>query len=254
MMICLDGRLVDAAAAGVDPMHIEAAFTDAALERTALKGGRGRRFTAIEARLKAGAAVIGVTWSWAPAQIQAWMAKLAEANGHMTGIGHIVVGRTPAGTSALLLATEARPAIDVVCAVIAPAIVRRAAPAPYSRLSDPERIAAEAAARAGDAEATIVVNAEGHVAGTPGGDVFALVSGTLVTPPLTEFATGGPTRDEVIRLAHAEEAVLSIEALKAASEIAIADGVGVRPVIDLDGRTVGDGSLGLAVSLLAARI
>lgn len=255
MKISVDGRLTDPASFGVDQSGLDRLFADGVEEWAALRGGRARRFDAVYGRIVAGARAVGFDWSARPTQLQGWIARLAEDTGHGSGVVRILAGRAAAtGTSMIVIATAIRPTVDVVCAAVAAGVARAAPPEPFTRIVGPERVAAKAALASRDAEAAIVLNSHGRVAGTVGGDLFALIDGVLVTPPRSEFATAGATRDDVIRLARAEERPIALEALRTAPEIAVADGIGLRPVIDLDGVAVGGGELGLITGLLAARV
>jgi branched-chain amino acid aminotransferase len=252
MKVVLDGRVVDAAAAGIDAANLDGSFDDGVEETLALKAGRPRRFDGAFERLKRGVTALDLPFAWPPAQLQAWIAKLAAENRHESGTVRIVIGKSGT-TQRLAMFTAERPGVDVVCAIVVPGIARSGAPG-ITRLRHPETLAARAALKAADAEAAILLNTAGRVAGAIGGDVFALVQDTMITPPAEEGASGSLTRNDVVRMAHAEEKPLTVEMLRAASELAIADGVGLRPVIELDGVAVNGGELGLITSLMASRI
>lgn len=252
MKLVLDGKVVEAAAAGIDTANLDGSFDDGVEETLALKSGRPRRFDGAFERLRRGVTALDLPFTWPPAQLQAWIAKLSAENHHESGTVRIVIGKSGGAPRLVMLSAE-RPEVDVVCAVIVPGLVRNGSPG-ITRLKHPETLAARAALKIADAEAAIVLNKAGRVAGAIGGDVFALVQDTMLTPPAEEGASGSLTRNDVARMARAEEKPLTVEMLRAASEIAIADGVGLRPVIELDGVAVNGGELGLITSLMASRI
>ena len=102
---------------------------------------------------------------------------------------------------------------------------------------------------AGAAEA-LMLNAEGFVAECTADNVFAVRAGTVRTPPATEGALGGITRDAVRELAEAEGLAWREERL-ARYDLFTADecfltgtGAELVPVIALDGRTIGNGKPG----------
>ena len=102
---------------------------------------------------------------------------------------------------------------------------------------------------AGAAEA-LMLNAEGFVAECTADNVFAVRAGTVRTPPATEGALGGITRDAVRELAEAEGLAWREERL-ARYDLFTADecfltgtGAELVPVIALDGRTIGSGKPG----------
>jgi branched-chain amino acid aminotransferase len=102
---------------------------------------------------------------------------------------------------------------------------------------------------------------------TPAGDVtegttsnvFAVVRGTVVTPPLDAGILPGVTRAMVLALARqarlaVREAPLAAARLARADELFLtASTVEILPVVRLDGRRVGDGAPGPVTRLLQAR-
>ncbi|CAI8785149.1 D-amino acid aminotransferase [Methylococcus capsulatus] len=100
----------------------------------------------------------------------------------------------------------------------------------------------------GCAEAVLV--REGHVTEGTASNVFAVVGGTIVTPPKGPELLPGITRDLVLELVRAEglparERAISLEEFSGAEEIWITSSTReVLPVVELDGRPVGRGSPG----------
>ncbi|MEQ9448782.1 MAG: aminotransferase class IV, partial [Rhodospirillaceae bacterium] len=114
-------------------------------------------------------------------------------------------------------------------------------------------LAREEAAAAG-ADDALLLNTEGNVAEASAANVFALIDGGLVTPPVSDGALPGIMRGEVIRLARGEERTITVESLERASEIFLSNALGLRPVVSINGKPVGDGEVGLITQLLAARL
>lgn len=102
------------------------------------------------------------------------------------------------------------------------------------------------AVRSGDHEA-ILLNRDGRVAEAAAANVFAVLDGTLVTPPLSEGILAGITRDTLLILARemgipAQERPLAPAELRVASEVFLAGtAIEVARVSSLDGLPVGDG-------------
>ena len=98
------------------------------------------------------------------------------------------------------------------------------------------------------AEAILV--REGYVTEGAASNVFAVVDGILITPPKNNAILGGITRDVILELAKANripyaEDILSLDALKTASEIWLASSTReILPVIELDGDLVAGGKVG----------
>jgi branched-chain amino acid aminotransferase len=105
------------------------------------------------------------------------------------------------------------------------------------------------AGRAGVPEA-LMLNHEGHVAECTADNIFMVKHGALRTPDLMQGALGGITRAAVLELARAagiptEETVLGKHDLYTADECFLTGTAAeVMPVIDIDGRTIGDGKPG----------
>lgn len=98
------------------------------------------------------------------------------------------------------------------------------------------------------AEAILV--REGYVTEGAASNVFAVVDGVLITPPKNNAILSGITRDVILELAQANripyaEDILSLDALKTASEIWLASSTReILPVIELDGELVAGGKVG----------
>ncbi|MDX2223382.1 MAG: aminotransferase class IV, partial [Rhodospirillaceae bacterium] len=109
-------------------------------------------------------------------------------------------------------------------------------------------------AAAAGADDALILNTDGRVAETSIANVFALIGGRLVTPPLADGALPGVMRAEVLRLARAEELSLSPEQVRGASEVFVTSALGLRAVVAIDGQPIGDGAPGLITQLLATRV
>ena len=97
----------------------------------------------------------------------------------------------------------------------------------------------------------ILLTADGHVAEGSAENIFALRGKTLLTPPVTDNILEGITRATVMELASAELGLTVVERSIDRSELYQADevfftgtAVGVSPVIEIDHRPIGDGSIG----------
>jgi branched-chain amino acid aminotransferase len=111
-------------------------------------------------------------------------------------------------------------------------------------------LAKSEAQRAGFDEA-ILLDMEGHVSEGTGENVFMKRHGAFVTPPVSSDILEGITRRTVIRLIEEElglqvfEREIDRSELYAAEEVLMCGtGAEVCPVIEVDGRIVGDGKVG----------
>lgn len=100
-------------------------------------------------------------------------------------------------------------------------------------------------ARAGGAHEALMADGEGRIGEGATSNVFALVDGQLLTPPVRGILPG-VTRSIVLREARAEgievrESELTTEALEGASEVFLTSSIReVLPVRAIDGRAVGE--------------
>lgn len=98
------------------------------------------------------------------------------------------------------------------------------------------------------AEAILLRN--GYVTEGAASNLFAVIDGDLITPPNSNEILPGITRDVILELAKANqvpcrEEVIAVEALQNASEIWVTSSTReIVPVVELDGKTVGDGKPG----------
>lgn len=100
----------------------------------------------------------------------------------------------------------------------------------------------------GCAEAILVK--QGYVTEGAASNVFVVIDGVLMTPPSNTSILPGITRDVILELAEknrisCSEQVISVEALAPASEIWVTSSTReIIPVVELDGKKVGDGKPG----------
>ena len=97
----------------------------------------------------------------------------------------------------------------------------------------------------------IMLSSEGHVSEGSAENLFAMIGNDLVTPPPSENILLGVTRDTVIKLAHQEfeqvvrERVIDRTELYIAQEVFLTGtGAQIAPVVEIDHRPVGTGSVG----------
>jgi branched-chain amino acid aminotransferase len=102
--------------------------------------------------------------------------------------------------------------------------------------------------KAAGMDATLMLDLNGHVTEGPGFNVFAVRGGELFSPP--EGILMGITRQTVFELAAenrlpAHEAQLTAYDLYAAEEVFLSSTAGgIMPIVELDGRPIGDGKPG----------
>jgi branched-chain amino acid aminotransferase len=97
----------------------------------------------------------------------------------------------------------------------------------------------------------IMLTHDGHVSEGSGENIFLVLDGKLVTPASSENILVGITRDTVIEIARAEFGIETVERQIDRSELWIADecfmtgtAAEISPIIEVDRRVIGDGSVG----------
>ncbi len=97
----------------------------------------------------------------------------------------------------------------------------------------------------------ILLTHDGHVAEGSAENIFIVRGKTLITPPVTDNILEGITRATVMELAEAELGLAVVERCIDRSELYQADevfftgtAVGVSPVIEIDHRPIGEGTIG----------
>ncbi|MFL6124151.1 aminotransferase class IV [Actinophytocola sp.] len=112
-------------------------------------------------------------------------------------------------------------------------------------------------ARAAGCDDAIMLTADGRVGEATTANVFVVQDGVLHTPPVSTGILAGVTRDTVLALAAelclpATEADLDPADLVLGEELLLTGtGIGIAPVVELDGRPIGDGAPGPVGARLA---
>lgn len=113
-----------------------------------------------------------------------------------------------------------------------------------------DSVAALIEARKAGADEALFLDTAGHCSEASASNLFAVVGGTLVTPPPTCAALPGITRAAVIELAtevglEAEERPFGLDELTSADEAFLTSSLrGVAPLVRVDGRAIGSGAPG----------
>lgn len=265
MKVSLNGELKEADEARIAPDDRGFALADGLFETIAVKNAGPKRLAAHLARLREGAALLGIPVPYTDQKIADLAAALIAANEVAHGALRITLTRGPgprglmppdAPTPTFLISSGPLPPDDAISLMVA-RTTRRNEFSPLSRvkhLGYLDHILARREAVAAGADDAVLLNTQGRVADTTIANIFLLIGGGLVTPPVSEGALPGVMRAEVIRLARAEERVVTAGELDQASEIFVCNALGIRPVVRINGHDVGDGAPGLITQLLAVRL
>lgn len=266
-MIHLNGRLMDAASARIDPADRGLLLADGLFETLRAYDGRPFALQAHLARLSDGAASIDLPMP-PMAEIAAAVAETLQANGHREASVRITLTRGP-GPRGLLPPREPKPTWMVATNPVADSgsapwtakivSTRRNEHSPLSRLKSLaylDNVLALKEAAASGADEALMLNTAGRLAGGSRSNLFLILSGVLVTPPPSEGVLPGIARRQVLDIAvaagmEAREAPLSIEDIELASEAFVSNSlIEVKPLASLNGELLAPGSVAAKLARL----
>ena len=272
-MIVLDGRLHETSVVPFDVSDRGLTLADGLFETLLVVDGRPFRRAAHLERMLAGAAALALPIE--RDRLEADLDLLLATLGPGTAVVRLTLTRGP-GARGLALPAEPRPTVLVTTAPWSPDLVgrpvrlvtssiRRNETSPTARhktLAYLDAIAATAEARAAGCDDALFLNTEGRVASTTMANLFAVVDGRLVTPPLGDGVLDGTTRRVVLEVAEAAgldavEASLSRADLDRAEAIVLTNAVRlIVPVAGLDGRDLAADHplIGMLLDGIGARI
>ncbi|MFG1478220.1 aminotransferase class IV [Xanthobacter sp. V4C-4] len=245
MKLYLNGALRDAADARIAPGDRGFTLGDGLFETLRVRDGRILRLDAHLARLEAGARVLGLPLP--QLDLAAVLDDTRAANGLADAVLRLTVTRGE-GPRGVLPPAAPQPTVLVTIAPMAPppaaarlivaTSTRRNERSPLAgvkSLNYLDNILARQEAATAGADDAILLNTRDHVAETSIANVFAVIEGHLLTPPLADGALPGVMRAAVLALAGAER-TLSVDDLARAEEVFLSSSLGLRSVAELAGR------------------
>jgi branched-chain amino acid aminotransferase len=257
MTVFLNGSLVAASEARIDPADRGLTLGDGLFETIAVRGGQAVRMDAHLARLRDGAEAIGLAVPYAERELKSAFKDVIEANAIDEGVLRLTLTRglgprglrppVPAQPTCLItgVSQELAPGRPVT-AVIA-TTTRRNEHSPLSGIKsigylDGILAAREAAKQ--DADDALLLNGAGNLAEATAANLFLVIGGGLVTPPVHDGAMPGVMRADVIKGLNAAERTLGPGDLSSASEAFLTNSLSIRSLVGVDGETIGDGKPG----------
>jgi branched-chain amino acid aminotransferase len=259
-MLWLNGRLVAADAARIDPSDRGFLLGDGLFETMRAAGGRVPLLGRHLARLRAGAALLGLPVPLDDAGLAAAASALLEAEGLRDAAIRLTLTRgpgprgllpPPAPAPTVLLAAFPLPAPPPPARAAFVQVTRRNERSPLSRLKALgylDNLLALQEARAAGTDEPILLNTAGRLACAATANLFLIAGGTLLTPPLAEGVLPGITRALVLELARGlgvacREVPLPPEHLARAEGAFLTSSLaGMRAITYLDGQPLGDGT------------
>ena len=261
-MLYLNGAIVPEDFARIDPADRGFTLADGLFET--LRAYRGRPFRLADhlERLTHSADALGIPLLFDAPLIAQAVVDLLAANALTEAAIRITLtrGTGPRGLAPpadvkptlMITATPYVPLPDTCSAAIVG--IRRNEGSPLSRMKSLaylDNVLAAAEAAQSGAEEAILLNNAGRVAGAARANLFAVIHGRLVTPPLSDGVLPGIARRVVLELMAGEEASLSPADLGLAQEIFLTNSLfEIRSVARLGDREFGPAPI--AAKLLSA--
>ena len=252
MTVWLNGRLVDAGV--IDATDRGFTLGDGLFETVRVRAGAPVFFDRHLARLRDGARVLDIPVPAADAALAEAVAALLAAEGLADGHVRVTLTRGPAPRGVLppaspnptLLVTAGPVPAAAPARLVVAEVTRRNEMSPLSRIKslnylDNILARQEAARRA--AEDAVLLNTAGRVAETTIANLFAVIDGVLVTPPVAEGALPGIMRGLIVERIGAVERPIAPSELHHADALFLSNSLGLRPVAALDGRACGGNNL-----------
>jgi branched-chain amino acid aminotransferase len=267
LKIWLDGKLVDEADAKVSVFDHGLLYGDGIFEGIRVYDGRVFELEAHLRRLYESAKMIRLEIPLDKDELAAAMKKTVEANGITDGYIRLVVTRGVGNlglnpfvckkSGLIVIADQIQPYAEELyetgMKVISATTVRNhplALPPQLKSLNYLNNIMAKLEALNSGAAEAIMYNHEGYVAEATVDNVFIVRDGVIYTPPVAAGALEGITRNLVIRLARQENLEV-VEKNLTRCDLYVCDeffltgtAAEIIGVVEIDGRTVGDGKPG----------
>ena len=152
----------------------------------------------------------------------------------------------------VITVTPVPPPKDEANAIIATSF-RRDELSPLSRcktLSYLGNVVARQEAESHGANEALLLNTQKRLAEATIANLFLVIGNRILTPPVTDGALPGTIRGEILAKFGAEEKELPIKSLNKASEGFLTNSLGIRPLLKVDGQTIGKGEIGPITSHL----
>jgi len=259
MTVWFNGQLLSIESARIDPRDRGFTLGDGLYETIRVQGGRLLRLDRHFARLGEGLKLLDIRLKVDENALTGAMLSVLRAD-NLTGdaVLRLTVSR---GVAARGMAVDptARPTVVISAApyaapgparVMISTVTRRNAASPIARvktISCLDSILARQEATRNGVDDAILLNGEGWVAEATAANIFAVIDGVLLTPPIRDGALPGVMRGAVMSHLPLGECSLSVDDLARAGEIFLTSSLGIRPVTGFE-------TLQLPVGPIATRL
>ena len=276
LKIWLDGKLLDQADAKVSVFDHGLLYGDGVFEGIRVYDGRIFELEAHLRRLYESAKLIRLEISLDKTELVAAITKTVEANGVIDGYIRLVVTRGIGDlglnpflckkSTLIIIADKIQPypeeLYETGMKIISAETLRNhplSIPPQLKSLNYINNIIAKIEALDNDVPEAIMYNHAGYVAEATVDNVFIVTDGVICTPPLDAGVLEGITRNLVINLATQEDIEVLEKNLKrsdlyACDELFLTGTAAeVIGIVEIDGRTIGDGKPGPVTKRLRAK-
>ncbi|WP_142849076.1 aminotransferase class IV [Telmatospirillum sp. J64-1] len=256
MKLFLNGAILPLDEAFISPTDRGFALGDGLFETIRAAEARPLRIRSHLTRLREGAKCLGISLTLTDGELINALGTTLEVNGLTEGVLRLTLSRGPAARG-LLPPAHPHPTLLITAGPLPPPAaparaaiaqdVRRNEHSPLSRfktLSYLDNVLARMEAERRGADEALLLNTAGRLAESTIANLFLVIDGDVVTPPVSEGALPGVMRADVMDRLGAATARLTLHDLAAASEAFLTNSLGIRPLIEVDGRPVGTGQMG----------
>ena len=247
-VVWLNGALLPEAKARIDPADRGFLLADGVFETLRVADGGIWHLPRHLARLRAGAAVLGLPLPFPDAEILTGMRGVLARCGWQPGSLRLTLTAGP-GPRGLLRPPDVRVTVLITAAPAAPepppaalivsAATRRNQHSPLSRIKalgyGDQLLARREAAQRG-ADDAILLNGAGALAGASAANLLLHNGVSWLTPPVADGALPGITRGLLIEAGLLREQTLWPADLATATQLLLVNALGMRPVKRLDDR------------------
>jgi branched-chain amino acid aminotransferase len=247
MALWINGKIVEPTESPLDPTDRGFTLGDGLFETMRYEGGSIRHLDRHMARLRLGAAVLGIELTWTEALITPAAEALARINQLDDGVVRLTLTRGP-GMRGLLPPPQPKPTLVLTlqpmqapmipaCVTISP-VTRRNEFSPLSAIKSLnylDAILARIEARSRGFDDVILLNTQNRVAESSVSSVFAVIDGVLCTPPQQEGALPGVARGLVIEQLNPQICPISLADFARATQVVFTNALGLRAVAKIEG-------------------
>ena len=239
---------------------------DGIFETLAVRSCRVWRIPAHLARLRHGAEILGIPLPEADETLTMVLREAAVRNDVDTGLVRLTLTRGPVigglaspgdASPTLLVTARARAVMDGPLDAVIARTTRRNEASPLAAIKSTSYLdgilAAREAHERGAGEA-LLLNTQGRLAESTIANLFLVIDGQLITPPVNEGALPGVMRADIMACENVQERPISEVDLGRASEAMLTNSGGIRPLVTVNGRPVGEGVPGAITTQLQTSV